>query len=317
MKRFLIVLLAFSVIISLASCSALDDILGELSDSSVSDGGNKPETNEGEQDGYLYNAFTTQDKALLERYLGYVIPFAPCDEYYIEGYYEEDDYENGINFYTVGNTAADFEAYRAEFSSYKYIETYRDTDGSYWYVYENDGVLIEIAFYTLDGETYIDVFACRDTESENGSGDQGGSENNNGGSGNGSADSSYKYTDFSASDKALLETYLGYILPFAPCDEYYIEGYYEEDDYENGINFYTVGNTAADFTAYKALFSSYTFLESYEDSYGDTWYAYQKNDLVVDIAFYTYDGETYIDVFAYSDLSEDDYDDGAELKLCL
>ena len=321
MKRFLIVLLAFSVILSLASCSLLDDILGEVTDSS-SDGADKPDGDggSGEKEGYLYSAFTSQDKALLERYLGYVIPFAPSDEYYIEGYYDVDDYENGINYYTVGNTASDFEAYRAEFSSYKYIETYRDTDGSYWYVYEKNGVLIEIAFYTLDGETYIDVFACLDTESENGS-DNNGSDNNgsdnqggneggnDGGSDNGSSDSSYRYTDFTASEKELLETYLGYILPFAPTDEYYIEGYYDVDDYENGINYYTVGNTAADFTAYKALFSSYTFLESYEDDYGDTWYAYQKNDLFVDIAFYTYEGETYIDVFAYSDLSEDDYED--------
>ena len=55
-----------------------------------------------EDSGYLYNDFTASEKQLFIRYIGEVIPFVPNDEYYVEGYYDETDYENGMCFYTIG-----------------------------------------------------------------------------------------------------------------------------------------------------------------------------------------------------------------------
>lgn len=125
----------------------------------------------------------------------------------------------------------------------------------------------------------------------------------------GNSESSYLYTDFTQAEKALFTQYIGEVVPFAPNNEYYVEGYYEESDYEHGINFYTIGNTQADFNAYLTKFSDYDFIETYEDDYGDTWYCYEKADVVVDVAYYSYDGENYIDLFVYSSLSTD-IDDG-------
>ena len=50
----------------------------------------------GEEVGYFYKDFSVQDKAIFSHYIGTVIPFIPNNEYYVEGYYEEDDYEHGI-----------------------------------------------------------------------------------------------------------------------------------------------------------------------------------------------------------------------------
>ena len=120
----------------------------------------------------------------------------------------------------------------------------------------------------------------------------------------------YLYKSFTASEKAIFEQYIGALIPFVPNNEYYVEGYYDVADYENGINFYTVGNTSAEFTAYLAMFADYELYETYEDEYGDTWYCYTKDDVVVDLSYYQdIDGNCYIDVFVYSDLSSDIEDD--------
>ncbi len=126
-----------------------------------------------------------------------------------------------------------------------------------------------------------------------------------GGGNGGSVSADKKYNDFSAEDKALFSEYIGAQIPFIPNNEYYIEGYYDIDDYENGLNFYTIGNTQAEFEEYLDKFSSWEFYESYEDDYGDTWYCYIKNDVVVDVSFYYYEGEYFVDLYVYSDLSSD------------
>ena len=99
------------------------------------------------------------------------------------------------------------------------------------------------------------------------------------------------YTDFTPSEKAILGEYLGVILPFIPNDEYYLEGYYEESDFENGVNYYTVGNTVAEFNEYLKLYSEYELYETYLDDYGDTWYCYVKDDIVIDLSYYIYEGK--------------------------
>ena len=115
----------------------------------------------------------------------------------------------------------------------------------------------------------------------------------------------YEYTDFTDDEKALFEKYIGALIPFVPCDKYYVEGYYYEDDYEHGINFYTEGNTANEFNAYLGMFNDYTLTKNYTDEFGDEWYRYIKDDVVVEICSYRLFFVNYIDVFVYSSLSTD------------
>ena len=135
---------------------------------------NEPEEEEKEDEPtYLYNDFTPKEKALFLEYIGEVIPFAPNDEYYVEGYYEETDYENGMSFYTVGNTQADFDAYRAKFSEYTLVETYEDDDGDTWYAYDKEGavsIYVDMSYYYHEGEYVIDVYVFSDLSSDLGGG---------------------------------------------------------------------------------------------------------------------------------------------------
>ncbi len=344
MKRYLVFLLSVLILLtSLTSCSAvmggLEDVLGNIPGFDLggeqpgegetpgegekpSEGekpnegenpneGEKPDQGDGNDEGsnstqYTYLAFTPAERELFMTYIGQVIPFLPNDEYYVEGYYEETDYENGLCFYTIGNTEADFAAYRTLLVGYTLSDIYEDEEGDTWYTYEKDNLVLDLVAYEYDGEYWINVFVC--VGDENNQGGNGGSGDNEGGSGGqgGSGDSHYTYTAFDADDRKLFMTYIGLVIPFAPCDEYYIEGYYEETDYENGLNYYTLGNTQADFNAYRALFSGYTLTDTYEDDYGDTWYTYEKGDVIVDLAYYYYDGEYWIDVFVYSETLSSD-----------
>lgn len=120
----------------------------------------------------------------------------------------------------------------------------------------------------------------------------------------------YKFTDFNEEDKDLFLTYIGELIPFAPTDEYALEGYTEEFDFENGINYYTLGNTEEDFEAYLALYADYTFVETYYDDYGDLWYCYKNDSVIIDLAYYFYNGEYWIDVFVC--LLEEGGDEGWE-----
>lgn len=118
----------------------------------------------------------------------------------------------------------------------------------------------------------------------------------------------HEYMDFTEAEKGLFEQYIGGVIPFVPNNEYYVEGYYDETGYEYGMNFYTLGNTNAEFDAYLQSYekAGYTFMEEYEDEeYGDTWYCYQKGDIIVDLTYYYYDGENVLDVYVYSSLSKD------------
>lgn len=252
---------------------------------------------------YKNTDFTPAERELFMTYIGQLIPFLPNDEYYVEGYYEETDYENGLCFYTVGNTEADFAAYRALLADYTLTDTYEDEEGDTWYTYEKDKLIVDLVGYEYDGEYWINVFVCVE---ENHEGDSGADDDEGE-----DTDSDYIHTAFDADDRELFMTYIGLVIPFAPCDEYYIEGYYEEYDYENGLNYYTLGNTQADFDAYRALFSAYTLTDTYEDDYGDTWYTYVKGDVVVDLGYYYYEDEYWIDVFVYSETlsSDGDWDD--------
>ena len=115
----------------------------------------------------------------------------------------------------------------------------------------------------------------------------------------------YEYSDFTDSEKQTLEKYIGALVPFAPCDKYSFEGYYELDDFEHGINFYTEGNTRDEFESYLDMFADYTLTKNYTDEFGDEWFRYIKDDVVVEISYYRIFLVPYIDVFVYSSLSTD------------
>ena len=115
----------------------------------------------------------------------------------------------------------------------------------------------------------------------------------------------YEFSDFTDGEKELFDEYIGEVIPFIPCDEYYVEGYYYPDNFEHGINFYTEGNTKAEFNAYLESFSDYTLTKSYTDALGHRQYRYVKDDIVVEITYYWLLAVPYVDVYVFSSLSKD------------
>ncbi|MBQ8406216.1 MAG: hypothetical protein IJX09_06150, partial [Clostridia bacterium] len=164
---------------------------------------------------------------------------------------------------------------------------------------------VDMSYYLYDGEYFIDVYVYIESTG-------GGSGGNQGGSGGGNSG-----TDFTTEEKALFNEYFGFVIPFLESEEYYVEEYsqyYEDtDETEIGVNYYTFGNTQAEFDAYKALFSTangYTYDGTDQDEYGDAWYYYNKNDHYVDMTFYYYDGEYVFDLYVY-DVYEGDLTGGS------
>ena len=238
---------------------------------------------------YTYQSFTPAEKQLCETYLGEALPFVANNEYYLETVADVD--YTWINFYTFDNTKAEFDAYRAQYNDYTFIETYEDEYGDTWYCYEKGYIYVELSYYFYEGAYVIDVYAVYDDGSAGG--DVGGGEE----------DGEYLYHDFTATEKALFTQYIGEIIPFLPNDEYYVEGYYEETDYENGmwVGFYDV--TEMGFALYRGMYSDYDFVDEYEDEEGDTWYCYEKDDVYVEMVYY-YTEEGYVlEVYVTSSLS--------------
>lgn len=258
---------------------------------------------------YAYQDFTPSQKDLLKEHVGEVIPFAPNDYYFLEGYHTVDGYEEGFHFQTTGNTAEDFLTYQGKFTEFDLSDTYSDDDGRTWYRYTKGNLIVDIAYYTKGTVGLIDVYAKLEatpptepippiTEPTAPSTEPT------------VPDANHTYKDWSASDKALFNQYIGALIPFLPNSTYYIEGYYEEADYENGLCFITEGNTEAEFNAYLNKYASYTYDGTYvDDEYGDTWHCYTKNDVVVDMTYYVYEGVSYVEVYVYSSLSKTPDDD--------
>ncbi len=251
----------------------------------------------------IYKDFTPGEKQLFTQYIGEIIPFIANDEYYVEGYYDVADYENGINFYTYGNTEEEFEAYRLKFDGYKLVDTYTDMLGDLWYTYEKEGITVDLAFYLEDNKNCVDVYVCINANEEDSSSssvedssDSGSSGGDQGGD-NVGEDSAYTYESFTQEEKQLFISYFGEVIPFIANDEYYVEEY--AFDNEIGLNFYTFGNTQAEFDSYLAKFSSYTSDGMDVDDYGDTWYYFSKGDLLIDVSFYYYEGAYVVDLYAY------------------
>ena len=219
--------------------------------------------------------FSDEEKQLFLDTVGLVIPFLPSADYVVEAYAYEG--ETGVNFYTFDNIPDEFYEYMELFDDYTLVDSYEDDYGDRWYTYQKDNVYVDMSCYLYDEAVYVvDVYAYVLT---------------------GSGDGSYNYTDFTSEEKSLLTSLIGTVIPFIPNNGYNVDEYSYEN--EKGVNYYTFGNTAEDFSAYRALYSSWTFVESYEDEYGDTWYVYQNGDVYVDMCHYYYDGEYVVDIYAY------------------
>ena len=167
-----------------------------------------------------------------------------------------------------------------------------DTIVAYGYIKNYDGT-IEMATYNSSVYVYV-------VKVEAGSGNQGGTDTSN-----------HLYTAFTSSEKELFNDYFGFVIPFLSNSEYYVEEYTYED--EVGINFYTYGNTASEFSAYRSLFSSYTNDGTDTDEYGDMWYYYSKGNVYVDMSRYTDDEGNYVvDIYVYTldgNSGDDDWGD--------
>ena len=183
MKKVLSLLLALIIsIYTLTSCSVVYDMLDAIigDDSQIEpppEEEKAPDNEEGTKPRYKYNGFTASEKALFEEYVGAIIPFAPNDEYYVEEYELDwgDEYEVGVNFYTVGNTKAEFEEYKTLFSRYAYDGSDTDDYGDKWYYYTADeGFYIDLSYFYDEGDYVIDVYVYYLYESGD-SGEGGGS----------------------------------------------------------------------------------------------------------------------------------------------
>ena len=176
-------------------------------------------------------------------------------------------------------------------STYTSFSTYDAQNTSYNYA----------SFKTASGVEF--------TPGNGGSGNGGGNDSGGGNNSGNGGSSTHTYTDFTTTEKGYFTQYLGKVLPFVANDEYYLDDYYGTDNYAYGFNFYTYGNTAAEFAAYKnaIVAAGFELDDQYTDDYGDTWYTYYDGDIVIDVSYYEYEGEYVIDLYAYSlTLSEED-----------
>ncbi len=235
---------------------------------------------------YTYTDFTMSEKKSFADLFGETLPFISNNEYYLEEYTY--DNEKGLNFYTYGNTEAEFEAYLEQFSSYTFDGSEEDEYGDAWYFYSKDNYYVDISYYESDEGYVVDVYAYVLNSS---SGDDNTGDNNTGGS------TDHLYTDFTEAEKEKFINLFGEVIPFIPNSEYAVDDYYGEGEY--GLGYYTFGNTESEFENYLEAFSSYTYDGTYEDDYGDTWYMYSAESYMVDISFYYMDDYTVVDVYIY------------------
>ncbi len=117
-------------------------------------------------------------------------------------------------------------------------------------------------------------------------------------------DDEYLYYDFTAEEKSTYKDFVGFVIPFLPTNDYYIESY-DEDGY-TGVYYSALCESEAAFTWYLAMFSSYSSDGTEVDEYGDTWYLYLKNSVYIDVCYYEYEGAYYVDVDTYSESSDSD-----------
>ena len=299
MKKLLSLILALILsLFCLASCSIISGVI------------TPPDSN---NETYLYDDFASTEKALLNKYIGETIPFAPTNEYHFKGYSDAADFENGINYYTVGNSYDEYMNYRSMYSDYELSNVSTDEYGDTWYTYTKGDITAKMSYYQFNGDYVIDVYvsvAKEDNSGNNGNNNNPPDSGNTGDTGNsGNTETKYTYTSFTTEEKNIFKNFVGEVIPFAPNNEYYVEEDYDEYYEADCVCFYTLGNTQADFNSYRALFSAYKLVETFEDTDGDTWYCYEKGNIYIEMAFYYYEGDYVIDVYVYC-YADDSSDSG-------
>ena len=161
------------------------------------------------------------------------------------------------------------------------VDEYGDT----WYLYSNGITFIDVCHYEYEGACYVDVDVYKLIGED-------GDEND------------YLYYDFSSEEMNTYKDFVGFVIPFLPTNDYYIESY-DEDGY-TGVYYSALCESEAAFTWYLAMFSSYSSDGTEVDEYGDTWYLYSKNSVYIDVCYYEYEGAYYVDVDTYSESSDSD-----------
>ena len=251
-------------------------------------GGSKPDepdTGDGDNDDdeYLYYDFTAEEKSTYKDFVGFVIPFLPTNDYYIESY-DEDGYK-GVYYSALCESEENFDAYLEMLSIYSSGGAEVDEYGDTWYLYSNGITFIDVCHYEYEGACYVDVDVYKLIGED-------GDEND------------YLYYDFSSEEMNTYKDFVGFVIPFLPTNDYYIESY-DEDGY-TGVYYSALCESEAAFTWYLAMFSSYSSDGTEVDEYGNTWYLYSKNSVYIDVCYYEYEGAYYVDVDTYSESSDSD-----------
>ena len=226
--------------------------------------------------GYTKTEFTADEIALFESFMGKAIPFAPTNEYYVQDFVY--DYDT-IGYYTIGNTLGDFNNYRASLTDYSANGMYEDSYGNTWYIYKSGEYALEISYCTYDdGDDAVYMIYVYAYPSP--------------------------YTDFSGYERDMFIENFGTVIPFRPCEEFYVDESYLES--QGMIEVIFLVDDISEFSAYRRQFTDYEFINSYQDDYGDTCYVFRKGDVEVDMSCFWYDGyDSYvIDVYVYISNSE-------------
>lgn len=287
-----------SICLDISYCPTDDGYITDVFVYICDEGGDDTPTDPSDK---LYTDFTADEKDLLNSLFGTVIPFIPNNEYYVE--LLNDEYGDYINFYTYGNTEAEFNAYRNSLTGYTFDQSYVDDYGDTVYCYVNGDICLDISYYLYEGEYVVDAYIylwTDDNGGDNTGGDNTGDDNtgdDNTGTDTPTDPSGKTYTDFTSTEKSQLIAIVGETVPFLPTNEYYFDEL--EDEYGNYINFYTYGNTQAEFEAYRASLTGYTLASTEVDDYGDTWYYYEKGDICIDIAYYETEDGYVADIYIY------------------
>ena len=235
--------------------------------------------------GKLNTRFTAEEQEMLIDMVGEVVPYLPNDEY--DFFIDVTDGEESICFYTVGNTQAEFDAYKALLiaDGYELDGTY-DEGGDTWYWYVKDNIYIDAIYYLEEGD-YIACFYIYTY---------------------GIGGSDEILTDFTASDKQMLIDAIGEVIPFVENTSYSI------NSFEAG-NIWMLASGVTEDGLVKFIEdleeNGYTYESTELDEGGDTWYIYSKGEFSIDFCRYTYEGNVYFELNIYYE-TEDGGEGGGE-----
>ena len=233
--------------------------------------------------------FTNQEKTLLNDYFGFLIPFMPSDNYSVTDRSSENTglYDAYVWYSVFVESEASLDEYRALLSvedGYTYEGEEEKYGGGTIYVYSKNNVTVEVTITSMSGMHLLSVYAKIEKEFTGIGG------------------------KFTTAEKDTMNSRLGFVLPFAEGKMYAFTDITDEiSEYYSvfvGVIFY--GCTEADFETYKALLSTekgYTYVENYQDDYGNDCYVYSKNGVTVKITYQADRGFLSVDAYIEAETS--------------